>query len=378
MADITNSGAKINSTVDCAGALSCYNSKLSIQSGNITVYCHGDHACSQSNISIKSNYNTTDGYISYVIDNVNVNVSIELSGYFAGYSTLIICHSNISQCNIKCYGNACYNTQVRCLDNDTTICNIDCSSLYNDQSSVYCARMVLEGESQLTFTTKTIPLDLTAVDMIDVVQWTKDLDNYCSRNVDTSSAYDDYQEIYLGGTISSDICCRGEASCEQTSYLHISGSNGNVICSGKSSCKLASSLRTSLISGNGSIICNGYESCTRSKIRASEEGIIYCGATNSCHRIEVLDANGKYLYCTGGKNTCSNATIQGIPNVYLLSGYGNSNLGLVIDSDEIEYPYIMNVSLLAYHSGHNIVIRCNLLDICNIFVMYLVLVIQQQ
>ena len=373
-----------NASIDCGGILSCSNSSILIASG--TIDCNGDHSCARSNISLNININTNTSNEStthtvstiqatgsYSLKSATItvssagNVSIELIGYYSGYNALIICQNN-SQCNIKCYGNGCYNTTVNCTDNISSNCNIDCSNLHLQRNSIYCARMV--GDSVTSVSQETAPMDLTATEnLVNIVELTKSLDESCS-NVYVYHVYDDYSELFLSGTIamSSGICCRGSDSCSTTSYLHVSDENNDIVCSGKGSCELASSLRTSLVSGSGSVICGGYQSCQSAKLRASEDGTIYCGGSRSCHDGEVLDASGNSLYCTGGKDACSKAIINGIPNVYILAGYGGKgNSGLLVDSNGIDAPYIVNVSLLAYQAGSNVDIRCRVLNTCNIF-----------
>eukprot|EP01084_Bolivina_argentea_P278273 475307_1 len=187
------------------------------------IYFYGDQSCRGCNISQFYNIFAYGAYslLFSTIDSNNVTgnvIYVTFQGYYSGFGSKIICRPGDS-CNINCWGNGCYMTEIECNSNcvinlyDTVIGPINDSSLFN-------------------VSTLNLLYDSNAIET--------QADNKCNEG--NSILYDDSQEYENGADIiksdqSGSICCRGYESCRGVNNSQLNTTNEDaIVCTGKFSC----------------------------------------------------------------------------------------------------------------------------------------------
>ena len=106
----------------CYGACACTHSTFT-QNHNQNFQCMADQSCSFTRFNETAEFFV---YGAYSLMNGHINshpsetMTIDLYGCYAGYNLTVYCDSGHT-CNLNCYGNACLNTLVICIDN----CNLN-------------------------------------------------------------------------------------------------------------------------------------------------------------------------------------------------------------------------------------------------------------
>ena len=131
------SGKKFDPTIACRGRASCDQTTLS---NAHTVLCLGRSSCTSSTIRNVDaiyglGYSSLQGTTIYSDGIGEMNVS--LGAVDAGNNLLIHCNQVDDICTIKCYAEACQNTNVTCHWKAT--CNIDC----DENNGILCPNVTI-------------------------------------------------------------------------------------------------------------------------------------------------------------------------------------------------------------------------------------------
>eukprot|EP01083_Nonionella_stella_P107734 312404_1 len=327
----------------CYGAYSCYDIKSILSS---SLYCYGSYSCSTSTMTgtqmwcIGSNSCT-----SAVISTSTVPTS---DNFIICQGFLSCAHSHISTI-LTIWGLAGLNAKLVC----GTRCFIYCPQSACEFSHVDCTRA--------TLCDWTNPNDVISYPHFEpVYHYLRDItmhnDPNCNENL-VSTSFDDantlFTDIYLNGSTSVNICCRGESSCSSIT-IHHATSQQNVIASGESS------FRNSSLYVVGALFCSGRRSCSYSLINIATN--VYCLAGFSCEGSMINQVQSN-LSCIGAYS-CQSSTVStsgdGKTHYIYFMGYGSGNNAIVYCSHNDRCSFLCAGS----QSCMNTIVVCG--GICNI------------
>ena len=345
---ITRQFAQSSGILRCWGELSCADTTISQDSATIS---------SQWSIEGRGAFALKNS----IINGEDIELTIALFGYYAGYNGLLICDSGVT-CRINCYGNGCFGFQLDCVSGSD--CIIDCDESLNVNCPItYGVDTVPDipnDELNLQFDITTQSLSRNEYNC--GLGGAYDLDNY-GENRDQDSGV---------SSIIADrgnICCRGSSSCggyiiDPDIELKIEDSlwsnSNDIVCSGSLSCANAPLIRTT-DDACGNIYCTGSSSCDDgSEIESNLNGLVYCGGAGSCDNAQYI-WNAENVYC-GGDGSCENTQIIGSKNVYVTGSQGADDTTIISDG-----VGVMNVYLASFYAGLDATINCNEDDYCNVY-----------
>lgn len=363
-------------TMACFGIASCAYSQLT---SDDVLGCYGDQSCAYSNIS---NTPFIGGYGAYSLRNGFIHskdvlddiMTVELSGYHAGLNLTIFCDESpiepIMTCQIYCYNNGCFMTQITCVE--TAYCIV--YTCDEDDITTGCVFVATELDTPEEI--RNLGLTVENYQMLyDILEHSNDYEMECNNNKNNytnSVVFDTVADSVSSVTITQNnghICCRGYESCYQFSNIETFGSDStNVICSGHRSCAGSTIINNN--NKNGVIYCTGFESCSQVLIYTSYSSFdhddsnvtVYCSSGRSCD--ESVIANVSNLYVSSGSYALYNATVLSVSNVYILAGELNVAANASIISNDVNMT--MNVTLYTLLAGYNLDIHCNYSDTCYI------------
>ena len=372
-------------TIDCLGSSSCAYSTLYGQDSSAVVNCYGDQSCRGATISFfgvingRGAYSLAHSSIDSATEGTSNNITINLSGNYAGYNATIKCN-NDDFCFINCYGNGCNGTLLDCNSDaslpENCIVNIDECDIYLDTS----ARVKYVNSTDCPITATEIETGifrLVSLEMVeDIGTMSSEVDYFCSNKSSLNVLFDNSSAILnntFGGLENEDgyLCCRGEKSCKGADYVAGRKENKDVYCGAKESCAGVGS-RVNDDNANGTyygifakrpgsrIFCTASKACQNVQYMTSLGGI-YCSGDSSCSNSNIF--NTSKLYCSGYPNTCANTTISRVRNITIAGE--ETAVGARIMSNGVG---ALNVYFDSYKSGDGVEIHCNsLYDECNIY-----------
>ena len=294
--------------IACYGSNSCHNSQIE---ANVFVQCRGDQSCAQSNINLTAPLLTPlNGNGAYSLYNSTIisngNISVDLSGYYAGYGASLYCQQD-DQCIINCFGNGCTQFYIVCdgvctinLNSDDTIPPINDTAMIDDSETPFLY------DSQITTTNSNDQCDSSNLAFDD---------NEENRGQDTNTTTDI-------------VCCRSYLACAEGRIFNF-GTHPTV-CSGSQSC-----YQDEIIYSNQDIICSGLQSCRSTNVITSANGDIYCLGSESCQDVDDIQVNDEHLYC-GGDRSCQSSNIRsnGHSAIYFLGDESGQNANVTCEEGD--------------------------------------------
>ena len=345
---ISYANVTTTSEIHCEGTMSCSGSIIKADASGLTI--NGDGSMSLSNGIIYSK-----GY----------DIELNLRGAFAGFGAEINCESG-NTCKINCFGNGCYGLLLICNDINNN-CNFDINGC-NDDNDKPCPINTTNGEEY-------IPdgeIECNAF-QIDLIEFLYEQDELC----DELFSFDEYTGEGVNNSIirtsNGNVCCRSLDSCKKSSDHHDGNYSairmgtpddtnyfdigGNLLCNGETSCQEREIDTRKKEYGN--TFCNGLGSCEYCIINSNNNGDIHCSGKSSCHDADIN--SGRNVYCSGELG-CNGAIINNVENIYITGNEAGKNT--IINSNGVG---IMNVYLLSSDAANGTKIDCEPGDICNIF-----------
>lgn len=238
------------SWIGCYGEKSCVNSLFDGLSPNtyLRVYCYGGYSCVNvtaynRNLVYFVGYRSGENGLFINIDG-NVAIYYNFNGKESGKNATIVCGTG-NTCEIQCYGDACNELTVKCvekLDNGTIVVQgygNNCSNIsprcdYADRSD-FCPDGFVGAVQEIEIPSLDIPAS----------NW-----NNSGRLCDVDDVYEQ-----------SSIVCGNSQECVSTSDFV--DTNKTICCSGYQGCYGATEITTTIGYYNDDIgvRCDGYQSC---------------------------------------------------------------------------------------------------------------------
>lgn len=346
------------------GRMGFYGEASAYEIQNITAFgtdvvCEGYRSCDSSIIYHGAKiygFGSLSLRSAIIYSSNNYDLSIEFSGYYAGYNTTIYCQ-NYDTCSLTCYGNGCSNTYFIC-DNGAS-CSKMCSTTcpFSDTSTSLTPMASLEDYNININPNMTLTIDNYTNDLGSNSIFVTDIDsNNNNNNIECTKTCNDYKECsFESFSLNSDqvVCCHGDESCSDGIISTTSSSSTNtwIFCSGTLGFErgVADFIRN--------VYSSGHECLTHAKIHNFQSLII------NSYSYETRISNGNYLACKA-KYSCDMAQINGVSNIYA-TGY-QSMLKATINTNGSN----VNIYLLGYDAGKNLTIHCtNTGDECMLYCM---------
>ena len=158
------------------------------------------------------------------------------------------------------------------------------------------------------------------------------------------------------------ICCRGFASCSNTTINGNISTNGEfVLCSGKESCVSDIDDGGATISALNSIYCIGNEACYGNTLITNST--IFCDSEDGCFGTTIK--NARKLFCMS-EFACSNAIVFDVNNIYIAGGNRYLGSTLTIFGGKSLKDMNMSVFFLATGTGYNVNVYCENDAFCHV------------
>ena len=361
----TNIGA--STEIACYGASSCSHATLqSDATVESTFLCWGQQSCSNTRLK---EVKRIEGHGSYSLLNSIIDATsdgsttIDLYGYNAGYNLTIKTTEAGQNLFINCAGNGCNGTMFDC--DALSSCTITCNQATACPVNISATPEDAPGPVDFEFNSDILSINF---------------DNMCSNvsnesgndyNPNPKYVFDDEYDPNSTATVVANgtyFCCRGSYACPN--MLNVSVINSNAIISGYYGfdgfgrvLRMIDTFDSNTVGigtgFNGQIYCSGESSCKNAILYTWNT--IYCMAHESCHSSTFYDAHS--VYCTGYERSCEATKMIGVSNIYIGARQAAIDSFIYSDSNSM----IMNVYLMSYRAGYGVTIYCNLTDICNVY-----------
>ena len=366
-----NSQIQGSGNIDCFGLNSCGNTMIDGSISGNSLQCSGAASCANSTIIGVESVQGFGYYSLYgtIIYSGGVgDLTVGLTGYFAGYNLTVICHHN-DTCTINCQDSGCAQTFIYCSDEISDHCNIICDNATSD-CPIEMNLALLESNTNDSNSTSTgtstgynifdLPSSLAVLDFSNAMEVPS-----CGESINDNGTITNTNPNVIDCSISEDsrcvgqrlansggsICCRGHQSCNNNgNYSTSGGRNHSIFCDGHESC-----YQSECNSNDGNIYCGGNRACNEANLTSN--GTITCSGLSSC--ASSIINGGEELHCQG-RSSCERAIITGVRTIYT-DGYESTYRADIYSNGKN-----MNVYLRGHQSGTLTTIHCNSTDECYI------------
>ena len=310
------------------------------------------YSCAYSNID---NTSLINGYGAYSLRNAKIesinNLTVILQGFYSGYNLTINCQSD-HDCQLRCFGNGCYNTLFicninascsilgGCEDDDSIDCPIFIDyngNVSNTSIATYYHRLIDDADNineNINNDLLANGINLTAIIYYNSIDLSNIINNECDMN-ENSLNYDETEEG-AQTMINNSYCQSNQTSTNRN--------NNHESISGPICCRAYQSCRTSTISQyainwqytynysyndtkdwiwdanntiNGTNFTNitdynysySYNESLTYTISNDNNNILVCSGANSCYGGDINLINGDAKVFCDGQESCQNATI---------------------------------------------------------------------
>ena len=347
------------------GASGLVNSNVTLANGDL--YCYGDKSCADSYIADGGRhymYGHLSGQNSVfeIFNNNNNNNNSDAYFYFygerSGQDAIIVCGDN---CTVYCYGNGCHGLNLTCDNyNSTDTCAFTIYCVGTEYDDHICS----DGDDLSSFMGDVYLPDTSNISNIynDYDTGLQDCENANTHLCDEYHTCAGQVLTNASVCCSAAQGCRSAVSIEigenfiNNNNIYNNESNNFVRCDGNDACSnIKNGIKSSLnansmihmstynpnshinnsdhniyidAGGDGDIICSGYSSCVGSALIAASN--LYCNGYKSCISAFVNNISTVYAY---GYYSASETNIFNTNNVYCASyGCNKVTINNVYDS----------------------------------------------